>query len=404
MLISVSEWEQVLQALLRPLPARRLPLADADGCLLMEDVPTLHPLPPFTASAMDGYAVRAGDVRAAAPDAPVALRVVASAPAGHPVPAFVGPGQAVRILTGGQLPEGADAVVAVESTDGGREVVQVREAVAPGRHVRRAGEDLPQGAHILRAGRAVGPGQVAAAAAAGHATLLVAPRPRVVVVATGDELVPAGKHLGPGQLPDSNSAGLAAAIRHAGAQATALRCGDDPQLLRRLLADAATTADLIVTTGGISAGEENDVVKAALSGGGVRFANVAMQPGSPQAAGSLDGVGFVGLPGNPVAAMVSFVVFVLPLIRALRGLAPAAPASPVELAAQVDPHPVKTRYVAAQWSSGRGRPTAVPHSRQGSHLMTLLADTDLLLEIAPGNQPQLPGSSVPAHRLADTSF
>lgn len=365
----------------------------------MGTVSALHPLPPFDASAMDGYAVRAGDVREAGPAHPVRLRVIASAPAGHPVGAVVSAGEAVRILTGGQLPDGADAVVAVESTDGGRQVVAVREAVGAGRHVRRAGEDLAPGAHVLQKGRVVGPGQVAAAAAAGHATLLVVPRPRVVVVSTGDELVAPGDPLAPGQLPDSNAAGLAAAVRLAGGQATVLRCGDDPRLLRRALAQAATTADLVLTSGGISAGEENDVVKAALTGGPVQFVNVAMQPGSPQAAGTVAGVPFVGLPGNPVSALVSFTVFVRPLLRCLRGLDPEAAAGPVELAAPVDPHPVKTRFVGARWVTDGGRSLAAPHPRQGSHLMTLLADSDLLLEIAHGEQPHTAGSLVPARRL-----
>lgn len=402
-LTPVHVWHDVVRSLVRSLPARHVPLADAEGCLLMGAVSARHPLPPFDASAMDGYAVRADDVREAGVAHPVRLRVIASAPAGHPVGAVVGAGEAVRILTGGQLPAGADAVVAVESTDGGRQVVAVREPVGPGRHVRRAGEDLAQGAHVLQPGRVVGPGQVAAAAAAGHATLLVVPRPRVVVVSTGDELVAPGNPLAPGQLPDSNGAGLAAAVRLAGGQATARRCGDDPWLFRRLLAQAATTADLVLTTGGISAGEENDVVKAALTGGSVQFASVAMQPGSPQAAGTVDGVPFVGLPGNPVSALVSFAVFVRPLLRCLRGLDPAAAPGTVELAAPVDPHPVKTRYVAARWVADGGRPRAVPHPRQGSHLMTLLADTDLLLEIAPGSERLAAGSRVVARRLhADT--
>lgn len=395
MLIPVAVWHDVLQALVRPLPARRADLPDAEGCVLACAVPSRHPLPPFNASAMDGYAVRARDVQAAGTAHPVRLRVIASAPAGHPVGAVVGAGDAVRILTGGQLPVGADAIVAVEATDGGRDVVLVREPVRSGRHVRRTGEDLAQGAHVLQPGRVVGPGQAAAAAAAGHNALLVVPRPRVAIVSTGDELVAPGQDLAPGQLPDSNAIGLAAAVRLAGGQPTVTRCGDDPRLLRRLLAEVAVTADLVITSGGISAGEENDVVKAALSDGPVRFVNVAMQPGSPQAAGTLDGVAFVGLPGNPIAALVSFAVFTVPLLRTLRGLDPVPPVRSVELAAPVDPHKSKTRYVCAQWGGNGDRRRAVPHPRQGSHLIATLADTDLLLEIAPGTRGHATGSLVP---------
>jgi len=255
-LTPVHVWHDIVQALVGPLPARRLALADAEGCVLARAVQTLRPLPPFDASAMDGYAVRARDVFAAGPAHPVRLRVIASAPAGHPVGAVVGAGDAVRILTGAQLPAGSDAVVAVESTDGGRDVVQVREPVGPGRHVRRAGEDLTQGAHVLEPGRVVGPGQAAAAAAAaaGHTDLFVVPRPRVVIVSTGDELVAPGQPLAPGNLPDSNSVGLAAAVRLAGGQATVAWCGDDPRLLRRLLAKAAGAVEIAPGTRGYAAG------------------------------------------------------------------------------------------------------------------------------------------------------
>lgn len=398
-LIPVHAWLDVLQSLVRPLEPRRTPLSDAEGCLLAGAVPALHPMPPFVSSAMDGYAVRSVDLVAAGPHRPVSLRVVDAAPAGHPSQAVLAEGDAVRILTGGQLPVGADAVVAVEATDGGRVVVQVTKTVQPGRHVRRAGEDVVLGAHVAEAGRVVGPAQVAAAAAAGHDALLVVPRPRVIVVSTGDELVQPGRPLGPGQLPDSNAAGVAAAVRLAGGRPTILRCGDDPHLLRRTLAQAACTADLVLTSGGISAGAENDVVKAALSGGEVRFASVAMQPGAPQAAGTLDGIPFVGLPGNPVSALVSFAVFVAPLLRTMRGFGMLqSPA--VELAAPVDPHPVKTRFLAAQWA-GSERHAALPLSRQGSHLIAVLAHSDLLLEIAPGTTPRPAGCLVPARSLGD---
>ena len=375
-------------------------LAEAEGCVLDEPVLARHALPPFDSSAMDGYAVRAHDVRDADPANAVVLRVVACAPAGRPAHVDVGPGQAVRILTGGQLPIGADAVVPVEATDGGRAVVRVHQRVVPGRHIRRAGEDLPTGAVVLPVGRVIAPGQAAAAAAAGHADLLVVPRPQLVVVSTGDELVGPGHPLGAGQLPDSNAVGLAAAVRLAGGVTSwTARCGDDVPALRRLLSDAAAAADLVVTSGGISAGEENDVVKAALSGGSVRFTNVAMQPGAPQAAGVLDGVPFIGLPGNPVSALVSFTVFVRPLVQALRGL-PVELGGLVEIAAPVDRHRDKTRFVRARWAQLGGRRVAVPHHAQGSHLVAALADADLLLEISPGSRALPAGTLVTALALA----
>jgi len=402
-LIPVADWHAILRSLVRPLPARRLPLAAAEGCVLAEPVRARHALPPFNSSAMDGYAVRAVDVRDADHTQPVLLQVIGCAPAGRPTDAVVGRGDAVRILTGGQLPAGADAVVPVEATDGGRVVVRVHGPVGPGRHVRRAGEDLALHDVVLAAGWVIGPGQAAAAAAAGHADLLVTPRPRIAIISTGDELVEPGHPLNPGRLPDSNSVGLAAQVRLAGGvTSVTTRCGDDAPALRRLLQASARSSDLIVTTGGISAGEENDVVKAALSGS-VRFVTVAMQPGAPQAAGLVDGVPFIGLPGNPVAAMVSFAVFVRPLVQALRGLTVESGAPLVELAALVEPHREKTRFLRARWTELGARRVAVPDGRQGSHLVAGMADTDLLLEIAPGHEVLPAGALVPALSLLDAS-
>lgn len=400
MLTPVAEWHAVVNALVRPLPARRLPLAEAEGCILAEPVRTLHALPPFDSSAMDGYAVRADDLYVGDHARPVALRVIGCAPAGRPTDAVVSEGEAVRILTGGRLPAGADAVVPVEATDGGRVVVRVQGSVATGQHVRRAGEDLGLHGVVLAEGWVIGPGQAAAAAAAGHADLLVTPRPRVAVISTGDELVAPGHPLDPGQLPDSNSVGLAAQVRLAGGVTSmTTRCGDEALVLRRLLREAARSADLIVTTGGISAGQENDVVKAALSGDSVRFATVAVQPGAPQAAGVIDGVPFIGLPGNPVAALVSFAVFVRPLVHALRGLAVEPGRLLVELAEPVEPRRDKTRFVRARWAEMDHRWVAVPAAWQGSHLVAGMADTDLLLEIAAGVEVLPAGELVPALSL-----
>ena len=404
MLIPVADWHAVVQALVRPLPARRLLLAEAEGCVLAESVRTRHALPPFDSSAMDGYAVRAVDVCDGDHTQPVVLRVIGCAPAGRPTDAVVGPGEAVRILTGGPLPAGADAVVPVEATDGGRVVVRVHGAAGPGRHVRRAGEDLALHDLVLAEGWVIGPGQAAAAAGAGYADLLVVPRPRIAIISTGDELVEAGHPLNPGQLPDSNLVGLAAQVRLAGGvTSVTARCGDDAPALRRLLHAAARSADLIVTTGGVSAGEENDVVKAALSGSSVRFATVAVQPGAPQAAGWVDGVPFLGLPGNPVAALVSFAVFIRPVVQTLRGLIVESGGSLVELAAPVQPHREKTRFVTARWAELGDRRVAVPDGRQGSHLVAGLADTDLLLEIAPGEEVVPAGKLVPALSLVGAS-
>lgn len=399
-LTPVEVWREHLLAGVVALPPLLLPLEAAEGAVLAAPVRTRHPVPPYDSSAMDGYAVRAADVATASEGDPVALPVVGSVPAGRPSSVPLIAGQALRILTGGVMPEGADAVVQVEHTDGGRNVVRVHEAVLPGRHVRRAGEDLPVGAEVLPAGCRLGPGQVAAAAGAGHGSVLVVARPRVAIVSTGDELVPAGQSLRVGQLPDSNGPALAAAVRAAGGVVTALeRCADDPAALAELLDRCARDADLVVTSGGISEGAENDVVKAGLSAAAVRFAKVAMQPGMPQAAGTWAGLPFVGLPGNPVSALVSFTVFVRPLLRRLQAL-PDEPPLAVVLGAPVQPLPAKRRFVRASCDRRDGQLVALPDGRYGSHLVAGLGTADVLLDVPAGTTELPVGATLQALRMA----
>lgn len=341
---SLDEHRAATLALAAPLPATEVPLLDALGLVLAADVTTQAALPRWDNSAMDGYAVRAADVAAAAVDAGVVLRVVGDVAAGSADEPEVAPGTAVRIMTGAPLPPGADAVVPVEQTavpdapagdpaepqwadGGGAGLVEVRAAVAPGAHVRRAGEDADAGEAVLPAGALVGPTHLAAAASVGRATLVVHRRPRIAVISTGDELVEPGAELRRGQIPDSNSWLLAAAVLDAGAEP--LRLGpvaDDPAALHRLLVglDAGEhgTVDGIVTSGGVSVGAF-DVVKAALADErGVEFVRVAVQPGKPQGLGRLPGgTPIWTLPGNPVSTHASFEVFVRPAIRRMLGLA-----------------------------------------------------------------------------------
>lgn len=400
MLTPVDVWREALLSAATPLRPVLLPLGAAERCVLAAPVQTRHPVPPYTSSAMDGYAVRAADVAGASEREPVALRVVGSVPAGRPSPVRLAGGQALRILTGGVVPHGADAVVQVEHTDGGRTTVEVREAVLAGRHVRRTGEDLPAGAVVLAAGTRLGPGQIAAAAGAGHGELLVVPRPRVAIVSTGDELRQAGQPLGVGQLPDSNGPALAAAVRAAGGEVTVQeRCDDDPEALAALLERCAPLADLLVTSGGISEGAENDVVKAGAARGEVRFAKVAMQPGMPQAAGTWAGVPFVGLPGNPVSALVSFTVFVRPLLRRLQALPDEAPLSAV-LGAPVQPLAVKRRFVRASIVRTGDQLVVSPDGRYGSHLVAGLGSAEVLLDVPAGVSELPAGTPVTALRMS----
>ena len=317
---SVEEHRRVVAGLINPRPPVSLPLADALGLVLADDVVAPLSLPGFDNSAMDGYAVLATDVAAAGENTPVRLPVAEDIPAGRTDIPTLAAGTAHRIMTGAPLPAGATAVVPVEATDGATDTVTIRSAPREGQHIRRAGEDVTAGTTVLRAGQVVTPAALGLAAALGLGELTVVPRQRVLVVSTGTELVGPGVPLQPGQIYESNGVMLAAAVRDAGAEVAASpMTGDDVDAFRETLRGHAADADLILTTGGVSAGAY-EVVKDALGGSGdVEFVKVAMQPGMPQGAGTLDGVPVVTLPGNPVSALVSFEVFVRPALRAAMG-------------------------------------------------------------------------------------
>ena len=322
---SVDAYLAEILAAVRPLAPRELSLADADGGVLAEDITAQWPLPPFDNSAMDGYAVRAADTAAATADAPVTLPVAGEVAAGDTREHQLAPGSCLRIMTGAPLPAGADAVVPVELTDGGTTQVTIGAAVTAGDSIRRAGDDAAPGDALLADGIRLGPAQLGLLAAAGRASVLARPRPRVTVLSTGNELAAPGTPITRGRIWESNSFMLASAARQAGAVAYRQpSVPDDAGQVLAVIEDAAGRADLLVTTGGVSMGGEHDVVKAALEQlGTVRFRKVAMQPGMPQ------GFGLVGtastpiltLPGNPVSAFVSFQLFVRPALRALQGKA-----------------------------------------------------------------------------------
>lgn len=300
-------------------PVEDVPVSAALGRVLAAAVNARVAVPPFDNSAMDGFAVRADDLVTV----PVRLRVTGeSAATSGPIPS-VQPGSAVRVMTGGRLPPGADAVVPVELTDQASGAaplpleVEVRAAVPSGGHVRRAAEDLAADDPVLGAGELLTPGAIASAAAVGLGVLPVTRRVRVAVVATGAELVDPGAVLADGEIPDSNSVMLAALAAAAGAEVVAcVRSGDDPDQLTALLA-GLPPAELILTSGGVSAGAYEPL---RLLGGDLQFWAVAMQPGKPQGHGRFGGVPLLAFPGNPVSAFVSFQVFGLPLIDALAGL------------------------------------------------------------------------------------
>jgi len=304
-----------------PLAPAEAGLGDAGGLVLAEDVSAASPLPSFDNSGMDGYAVRVADVAAATEQDPVTLPVTAEVAAGDTGAYTLRPGTAIKIMTGAMLPHHAEAVVPVEWTDGGSTQVRIRAGAEYGQAVRLTGEDAKAGQVLVAAGTRLRPMHVAVIAAAGRGSVLVRPRPRVMVLSTGNELAEPGTPVVPGRIWDSNSFMLAAAAREAGCLARRqVALPDHPDELLPAIEDQLARADLMITTGGVSMGGEHDVVKAALQRlGTVRFRKVAMQPGMPQGFGTIARVPIFTLPGNPVSAYVSFQVFARPAIGALQG-------------------------------------------------------------------------------------
>jgi len=382
---------QILEAV-EPLSPLDLTLGDAHGCVIAEDVVSSFPLPPFDNSAMDGYAVRSSDLTAATESQPVTLPVVGDIAAGSSGPYTVQPGLCVRIMTGAPMPAGADAVVPLEWTDGGIAQVAIRRPADPGAHVRRAGEDAPTGTTVLTAGTHLGATQIGLLAAVGRERVAARPRPRVVVLSTGSELVDPGNPLAPGQIPDANSSLLTAAAQEAGG--IAYRVGivpDDPRQLLDTLEDQLIRADAVVTSGGVSVGAY-DVVKEAIGRlGPVTFSRVAMQPGMPQSFGLIgpERTPFFGLPGNPVSAYVSFEVFVRPALRRMLGVeAIHRPTLRARLTAPLTSPPGKRTYARAQLSVEHGAYSVTPVGGNGSHLISSLAHANALVMI-PENVTEL---------------
>ena len=299
------------------LPVTRAPLIDAQGLALAENVRARFDSPPFDNSAVDGYAVRSADVEAGR-----TFKVVDEAPAGRPAQKKVGQGEAVKIFTGGVIPEGADAVVMVENTSGWGEEFELRKAAGPGNNLRGAGEDVREGDLMLRAGTEIGAPEIALAATQGYGDLPVYRRPRIVVLSTGTELVePETRELSPGEIFDSNSFALLAQAREAGAEARRVAAAsDDADVLRDAMEEALESADAVVTSGGVSVGEK-DLVKGTLLNLGVEqvFWGIKLKPGKPVFFGTRDDARFFGLPGNPVSAMVCFELFVRPALMKMMG-------------------------------------------------------------------------------------
>ncbi|SFO37910.1 gephyrin-like molybdotransferase Glp [Amycolatopsis rubida] len=314
-MISVDVYRETVTELLGHAPVRTVPVAEAAGLVLARDVRAGVALPPFDNSAMDGYAVRAADVA----EVPVTLPVADDIPAGRVDVEPLEPGTAQRIMTGAPLPPGADAIVMVEDTDRGTSEVRISRAASVGNHIRRSGEDVTEGTMALHAGTVLSHAHLGLAAAVGLAELAVYRPLSVLVVSTGTELVEAPNPLQHGQIYESNSVMLAAALRELGCRVEVVRSVvDDVAEFREIIEPRLESADLLITSGGVSAGAY-EVVKDALTGQGVEFRKVAMQPGGPQGCGRWNGVPVVTLPGNPVSVLVSFEAFLRPAVLSAMG-------------------------------------------------------------------------------------
>jgi molybdopterin molybdotransferase len=362
-----------------PLPPERVPLAEAEGRVLAADLSARRTQPPEDVSAMDGYAVRGIDVA----QAPVGFRVIGEIAAGRPLGRPVRPSEAVRIFTGGMLPEGADTVVIQEHTTRDGERVVVTKATPTGKNVRVAGLDFRQGDTPLKQGRRLTGRDVSLAAAMNHATLSVYRRPKVAVVATGDELVPPGTEPGPGQIVHSNVFALAAIARRAGAEVIDL--GILPDRLEDTVAGLRRArdlgADVLVTAGGASVGDY-DLVQPALAAEGatLSFWKIAMRPGKPMMFGHLEGMRVLGLPGNPVSAYVCCVLFVAPLIRKLTGRGDLVP--PIEqglLGRDLPENDEREEYMRATLAFRDATWIATPFPNQDSSMLVPLAAADCLV-------------------------
>jgi molybdopterin molybdotransferase len=381
-LVSVEAHLADILGAIRPLAPFRLGLDEAEGGVLAEDAAALCPLPSFDNSGMDGYAVHTADVAAAAPGSPVTLPVTDEIPAGDTRTLTVAPGTCARIMTGALMPAGADAVVPVEWTDGGVKQVTISQPASAGNAIRRRGGDVADGDVMVRAGTPLRPAQLALLAAGGHGTALVRPQPLVTVIATGNELIDPGTPLTPGQIWESNGYMLAAAARQAGGRARRHRVKDDPVAVVTALEELSASADVLVTTGGVSMGGEHDVVKAALGEFAVKFRRVAMQPGMPQGFGliGLDGTPVFTLPGNPVSSYVSFLLFVRPAMQALQGLTPAPlPVTRAALAGAVRSPEGRRSYLRGVLDARHG--TVIPLTGQGSHQLAALARANALIMV-----------------------
>jgi len=382
-LVPVAEALERLLDGAAPLASESVSLFDAVDRVLAEQVAALRTQPPFNASAMDGYAVRAAEVASV----PSKLSVIGMAPAGRGFEGTVGERQAVRIFTGAPLPEGADTIVIQENVrDLGGGEIEVIEPTAEWRNIRRIGLDFSKGDVLLEKGRLLDAAALSLAASANHPRVSVVRRPLVAIIATGDELLPPGSDLGPDQIISSNAYGVAAAAQSVGARALDLGiAADRKDAIAALVKKAvAAGADVIVTLGGASVGD-HDLIHDVLTGEGMTlgFWKIAMRPGKPLMFGRLGDIRCIGLPGNPVASLVCSQLFLKPLLARLGGRDHRQDIRPARLGAAMPANDLRQDYVRSVVREDDGGLVATPFSIQDSSMLRMLADANGLIVRAP---------------------
>ena len=398
-MISVEEALSRILSSIRVQPAEQVSLTDALGRVLAEDAVSRRTQPPAAMSAMDGYAVRAADVS----DVPGILNVVAEVPAGASYDAALREGEAVRIFTGAPLPAGSDTIVIQEDTDREGDRVTVRESAKQGAYVRPAGLDFSEGEVLLPAGKVLNARDVGLAAAMNVPWVMVRRRPRIAILATGDEVVMPGDPVGPNQIVSSNALALGAAVRVLGAEPVLLGIAADDRDALRDMARGAQGADMLVTTGGASVGD-HDLVQSVLGDHGleVDFWKIAMRPGKPLIFGRLDETLMLGLPGNPVSTLVCATIFMAPAVRAMLGQDPASSGGTFEavLGADLPENDRRQDYLRATLKPGEnGQPVVSAFPKQDSSMLRLLQQADCLIVRAPHAPALAKGNPVTCLRI-----
>jgi molybdopterin molybdotransferase len=393
---SVAEVRQSILDRVAPLAPIELPLPEAFGCVLASDVVAELDIPTFASSAMDGFAARAADVALATPDRPSPLRIVGRAPVGRHADVTVGQGEAVRIATGAPVPAGADCVVPIEYAVVQGETVLVLGSFRDGQHVRPAGEDVTAGTVLVPAGRRIAAPELGLLASSGHASVLVHPRPRVVVLSTGDELVEPGRPAAFGMVRDANSFTLFAGLREVGAiPVLGGIVRDEPDAMKEAVLSQIIRADVFISSGGVSVGERDVVKRAFFRRGEVDFYRVAMQPGMPQAFGQIEGVPYFGLPGNPVSVFVSFEAFVRPALLKMMGRRSLyRPEVEAVLETDITGPRDKLQFARVRVWRDKGHWRAASTGGSGSNLLATVAKANGLAVVPKGTATASAGSKV----------